>query len=924
MDDNVKSKPYNDAFVAKIERAFSPSEDANRRLDFSITEHVKLEEALRLLNAAALQSTESIVITEAQLDLPGPKIVFVNPAFTRMTGYEPSEVIGKSPRILQGPATDQTVLQKLRQNLSQEQVFDGEAVMYRKDGTEYVQQWQVAPIRNADGTITHYASVQRDVTELRARERRIARLNQIRALIGGVSSTLIRVHDRGDLFEEVSRVAVAQGTFALAWFGEVDPATQKLKTLAAEGHSPDYEALARESADLLSAVSEIGDRALRTRGPAIVNDFENEPTMLTARRHLQDRRLLSGAAFPMLAFGRIDSVLVLLATDAHFFDEGAVELMNWLAKDLSYALGQIENAHKLQHLAYFDALTELANASLFRDRLSQFVIAAHDSGRKVGVVVFDLENFTAINDEFGRTYGDELLRAVADRLRDSFSGPFALGRIGADSFAVAGPSDNELVASRLCEQIAELMAAPFGLFGRNFDVSAQMGIALFPDDSDDDHNVFKHAELALKLGKSSGQRCTYYSAAMNERVTQHSALKTELRSAVTNAQFILHYQPRLNMRSGEIIGAEALIRWEHPEKGLIEPTEFIALAEETGLIVAIGEWVIDKICSQQAEWIKAGVSVVPVAANVSSVQLEQGDLVASVRNALARYALKPAHLDLELTESAVMHDATAAAAVLSGLKNLGVSLALDDFGTGYSSLAYLKRLPFSRVKIDRTFVTDITHSAEDSAIALAVIAIANRMGLKVVAEGVETQGQFNYLLGHGCDEMQGHYFSPAVTGDVFESFLRTGKRLTQVAIEDDARPTVLVVDDEPGILAALSRELRRDGYRVLTAGSGSVGLELLALHPVQVIISDQRMPEMSGTEFLSIVKDLYPDTMRIILSGYTDLNVVTDSVNRGSVFRFLTKPWNDEALREQVRDAFRRYLPKEGLNQPLGAVTKRE
>jgi CheY-like chemotaxis protein len=230
---------------------------------------------------------------------------------------------------------------------------------------------------------------------------------------------------------------------------------------------------------------------------------------------------------------------------------------------------------------------------------------------------------------------------------------------------------------------------------------------------------------------------------------------------------------------------------------------------------------------------------------------------------------------------------------------------LDDFGTGYSSLAHLKRFPFNAVKIDHSFVCDITRNPEDAAIAVAIIAMAHGMLMKVVAEGVETQGQFNYLLAHGCDQMQGNFFSPAVPRDAFEADLRSGRRLRLPAPAPADQRTLLLVDDEPHICAALARMLRPDGYSILTANSGSEGLELLSVNPVQVIISDQRMPGMSGTEFLDTVRQLYPDTVRIILSGYTDLAVVTDAVNRGAVFKFLTKPWDDEMLRETVRDAFR-------------------
>jgi diguanylate cyclase (GGDEF)-like protein len=558
-------------------------------------------------------------------------------------------------------------------------------------------------------------------------------------------------------------------------------------------------------------------------------------------------------------------------------------------------------------LAKYDTLTGLPNVALFADRLDQFINASRKALSPVCVAVVDLEHFTQINDTMGRSAGDELLRQVGARLGEFLIEPYTLGRVAADTFVAASPGDSEIVATKLRDRIFDALAQSFDIDNHAVHVTAQLGIALFPSDGEDGGIVFKNGEAALKLAKSSGQRYMYYSSEMNARAAERLALEEQLRVAIDKQQFVMHYQPRVDLISGTLVGAEALIRWQHPERGLIAPIEFIALAEETGLIVPMGAWAIDAVCAQQAEWIAAGCGAVPIAVNLSSVQFDKDDLLKVVNAALAAHSLDAKYLDLELTESAVMRDSAAAIKTLQALRERGVGLALDDFGTGYSSLALLKRFPFRSVKIDQSFVADITQNAEDAAIATAIIAMAHRLNLKVVAEGVETEGQFNYLRAQACDEMQGNFFSPAVPKEAFESQLRNNKHITFPTPAPTDLRTILLVDDEPGIRAALSRMLRADGYRILTAATGSEGLETLAVNRVQVIISDQRMPGMSGTEFLNIVKELYPDTVRIILSGYTDLEVVTDSVNRGSVFKFLTKPWDDDLLREQVRDAFRRY-----------------
>ena len=321
---------------------------------------------------------------------------------------------------------------------------------------------------------------------------------------------------------------------------------------------------------------------------------------------------------------------------------------------------------------------------------------------------------------------------------------------------------------------------------------------------------------------------------------------------------------------------------------------------------------MEEVCTpaQQARWLQGKIDLVPVAVNLSAAQLRNGKFVQNVTDALSRHRLPAHHIEFELTESMVMNDVELAAANLQALKALGIQLSLDDFGTGHSSLAHLQRFPFDAVKIDRAFIRDVNSNAGNAAIATAVIAMAHSLHLRVVAEGVETEGQLQFLRRRRCDELQGFYFSEAVPAAQFEAMLieKTLLTLGQQVDED----TLLIVDDEPSNLSTLRRLLRREGYRVLTASSGQEGLNLLALNKVQVIISDQRMPNMSGTQFMRIVRELYPETIRIILSGFTDLTAVTDSVNQGELFKFMTKPWDDGELVRNIRDAFRLHRQRNG------------
>jgi EAL domain-containing protein (putative c-di-GMP-specific phosphodiesterase class I)/CheY-like chemotaxis protein len=373
----------------------------------------------------------------------------------------------------------------------------------------------------------------------------------------------------------------------------------------------------------------------------------------------------------------------------------------------------------------------------------------------------------------------------------------------------------------------------------------------------------------------------------------------------------LHYQPQLSLVSGEIVGVEALVRWQHPERGLVPPNAFIPVAEETGLIIAIGEWVLGEACRQTKVWREAGLPAIRVAVNLSARHFHLGSLPEAVAEVLRSTGMEPRFLELELTESAMMQDASKAVRIVDRLKALGIRISLDDFGTGYSSLAYLSRFAIDRLKVDQSFIRDITSNPVNASITTATIAMAHKLGKIVVAEGVETEAQMRFLRRHDCDEMQGFFFSKALPADQLTEILRSGRHLSfDLAASEQVQTTLLLVDDEQNILNALRRLFRRESYHVLTAGSGAEALELLALNAVQVIITDQRMPEMSGVEFLSKVKDLYPQTVRMVLSGYSDLSAVTDAINKGAIWKYISKPWDDESLMQDVRAAFRQSQPQ--------------
>ncbi|SFN94556.1 response regulator receiver modulated diguanylate cyclase/phosphodiesterase with PAS/PAC sensor(s) [Formivibrio citricus] len=565
---------------------------------------------------------------------------------------------------------------------------------------------------------------------------------------------------------------------------------------------------------------------------------------------------------------------------------------------------------RLAHLAHYDPLTDLPNRVLLQLRLAHAMERAQRLGCRVAVMFIDLDRFNTVNDSLGHLAGDQLLIDVARRLSAQLKGEATLGRFGGDEFLLLLDIDELDAAATTAQKQLDALAAPFLLSGNNeVYLGASIGISIFPNDGTKAADLLRDADAAMYRAKELGRnRFCFYTAAMNAEALAQLELEAGLRRALERNEFALHYQPKVNLRTGQIIGAEALIRWQRPGSGLEMPGRFVTLAERTGLIVPMGSWVIDEACRQLRCWRDAGWLDLRLAVNVSERQFYSGDLQRIVSDALARNGVPPACLELEVTESMLMEDPQQTIAILQSLKRIGVKLSLDDFGTGYSGFAYLSRFPIDALKIDQSFVRDIVTEPESALIAVSIIELAHRMGLKVVAEGVETEAQLGYLQMHDCDEMQGYFFAKPVPAESFLDFMIAGKTLSLTRLPPlAAEHTLLLVDDEPNILSALSRLLRREGYHILTAGSGREGLELLATHPVQVILSDQRMPEMAGTEFLHRVKELHPDTVRIVLSGYADLESVTLAVNEGAIYKFLYKPWDDALLQEHIRDAFLYY-----------------
>ncbi len=563
---------------------------------------------------------------------------------------------------------------------------------------------------------------------------------------------------------------------------------------------------------------------------------------------------------------------------------------------------------QLEFQAQHDALTSLPNRNLLQDRLRQAIAYAKRHSSLVGVLFLDVDHFKLINDALGHDTGDRLLLALAQRLREVCREEDTISRYGGDEFVLLLPElGTEEELTHMASRLFTAMDLPFQLDEREMHITLSIGASIYPKDGTDAAVLLRNADTAMYRAKEAGRdNLQFYTERLNANIMERLLLGSQLRNALAQGELLLHYQPQFDLRSGRICGAEALLRWHHPEQGMIPPSKFIPVAEETGLILPIGEWVLEQACTQAAAWRKGSIPPITIAVNLSVRQLEQADLVASVAAILQRTGLDPAALDLEITESAVMRQPEETAEQLLALKRLGLMLSLDDFGTGYSSLAYLRRFAFHRLKIDHSFIRDIITEPNAARIALTIIAMSQSLGMRVLAEGVETDAQAKFLHRHACDEVQGYLMSKPLPAAEFEAFAQSDFVL-DVGDPEGQRQTLLLVDDEANITRALTRSLRRDGYHILVANTPHDALELLACHPVQVIVSDQRMPEMTGTELLARVKEIYPDIIRIVLSGYTELKTITDSVNRGAIYKFLTKPWEEQQLRNEVAEAFRHY-----------------
>ncbi|MBE0623248.1 MAG: EAL domain-containing protein [Burkholderiales bacterium] len=628
-----------------------------------------------------------------------------------------------------------------------------------------------APVTGADRKYYGRVWYFRDITERKAAQARITQLNRVYAVLSRINTLIVRVRDREGLYREACRIAVEAGGFRMAMIAIVDPSAMKLVPVASAGKD---EALMTAIRGLLSSTEDaprtMVARALREKQAVVSNDSQSDARILLGRQYAESG-VRSMAVFPLIVADEAVGVLALYASESEFFHEAELKLLSELTGDIAFAIDHIGKQERLDYLAYYDELTGLANRGLFLERVAQYMRSAAIGAHGLAVLMVDLERFKNINDSLGRPAGDALLQQVAQWLTRSAGDANLLARIGADHFSLVLPQIRQEgnVIGLLEKTMAAFLDHPFRLNDAVFRIAARVGVAVYPDDGGDAETLFRNAEAALKKAKASGEPYLFYNQKMTEAVAGKLTLENQLRQALDNEEFVLHYQAKVNLVSGELTGAEALIRWNDPRTGLVAPGRFIPILEETGLIYDVGRWALKKAIADYLRWRAAGLPAVRIAVNVSPLQLRNRGFIDEIGQAIGIDSKAAAGLELEITESLIMADIKLSIASLRAIRALGVTIAIDDFGTGFSSLSYLAKLPVDTLKIDRSFVIDMTAGPQGLALVSTIISLAHSLKLKVVAEGVETEEQSRLLRLLACDEMQGFLFGKPVPAQIFET-----------------------------------------------------------------------------------------------------------------------------------------------------------
>ncbi|HEY0843997.1 MAG TPA: EAL domain-containing protein [Noviherbaspirillum sp.] len=651
----------------------------------------------------------------------------------------------------------------------------------RADGSLDWVRWEIHPWYTDEHEIGGIIMFTEVITERKNQEKKIARLSRIQSIMSSINAAIVRISDREELVQEVCRVAVEHGRFRMAWIGFAAADRIRVSAAAWQRTPDEVIKIVSGSADEVIEERDIIAHTMKCGKPILHNDIEKEPG-LAHREESLNLGYRSFVVLPLCESGNPVGVLCLYAAEANFFDHEEMRLLNELADDISYALNHIVKEEQMNYLAYYDALTNLPNRDLFFDRLQRQIEMARHEEEIIAVLLLDFERFSNINDTLGRHIGDNLLRQAADRLKKRVSSHDSLAHISGDLFAVMLVDiRNAAEAAHVLEKlVADCFGPAFRIDDHELYVSVKAGISLFPGDGHDNDTLYKNAEIALRKAQKDGDAYLFYRREMNASVAKRLTLENRLYKALERGEFTLHYQPKIHTHTDRIVGLESLLRWEDPAVGLIMPAAFIPILEDTGMILPVGRWIMEKAIADFRAWDAKGLAPPPIAVNLSVVQLRHRDFVASLQRIGDQIPDGQHVLDLEITESILMEDIDQNIAKLRAAKDMGMKIAIDDFGTGYSSLSYLTRLPVDLLKIDRSFVIDMNQSPSGLAIVSSVISLAHSLQLGVIAEGVDDGEQAKLLKLLRCDQLQGFYCSVPVPGMQIEGMLAANGAQSQL------------------------------------------------------------------------------------------------------------------------------------------------
>ncbi|MDD2341304.1 MAG: EAL domain-containing protein, partial [Tolumonas sp.] len=642
------------------------------------------------------------------------------------------------------------------------------------------------PLRNANQEIIGILGIYEDITERKKAEQMEKHLTRALKLLSKCNTTLIHADNEQTLLVDICRLAVEIGGYRMAWVGyQENDEAKTIRPVARSGYEHGF----LDDIKISWADNEWGQgptgTAIRTGATVVNSNTQTNSKLMPWRQAATERNYRSSISLPLATKNKMLGALNIYSSEADAFSAEEISLLEELANDLAFGIETLRTRalhnvaeKKLEFLAHYDPLTSLPNRTLLRDRFEQAAAIADREQSGVAIFFLDLDNFTHINDSLGHIYGDKLLVSVANRLKQCIRKTDTLSRQGGDEFAILLSNINDVESiEEIIHGIVSSFTEPFDIDGYTLNITFSAGISVYPHDDKSFDALLKHADTALYHAKHSGRNIyRFFSGQMNNDALEYIQLQGQLHNAIKNKELQLYYQPQIDTTTGKIIGAEALLRWNHPEHGLIPPAKFIPSAERSGLIIPIGEWVLNEACRQIQLWRETDqIPSFVVAVNLSALQFKRGDLAETVALALEHANLPASHLELELTESILLHDVNDVRNTLHSLKKIGVRLSIDDFGTGYSSLSYLKQLAVDKLKIDQSFIHDMVEDAGDAAIVKAIIQLGHALELSVIAEGVEKNTQFAALKELGCDEIQGYLFSRPLPAEEFIRFYRDMK-----------------------------------------------------------------------------------------------------------------------------------------------------